>query len=132
MYLLDTNIVIFLFKGRYEIDKKIDSIGMSNCFISEITIAELKFGAEKSNKPEYHRKVVKDFINEIQILPIINVLDTYAKEKNRLEKLGMRIDNFDLLIGATAVVNNLVLVTNNVSHLKRIGNIKLEDWTKRI
>jgi len=132
MYLLDTNIVIFLFKGRYEIDKKIDSIGMSNCFISEITIAELKFGAEKSNKPEYHRKVVKDFINEIQILPIINVLDTYAKEKNRLEKLGMRIDNFDLLIRATAVVNNLVLVTNNVSHLKRIGNIKLEDWTKRI
>ncbi len=42
MYLLDTNMVIFLFKGRYQINQKIKQVGLENCFISEITLAELK------------------------------------------------------------------------------------------
>ncbi|MEO8209721.1 MAG: type II toxin-antitoxin system VapC family toxin [bacterium] len=130
MYLIDTNIIIFLFKGRFDISKKINAKGKNNCFISEITLAELKYGAEKSDNFEFHRKVVDDFVREIQVLPIINGLDTYAKEKTRLEKAGMKIDDFDLLIGATAIINNLILVTNNTSHLSRIENIKLEDWTK--
>lgn len=45
-YLLDTNICIFLLRGEYNVDKKIDSVGLENCYISEITIAELKYGAE--------------------------------------------------------------------------------------
>ena len=40
------------------------------------------------------------------------------------------IDDFDILIGATSVVNNMVMVTNNSSHLKRLDNIIIEDWTK--
>lgn len=44
-YLLDTNICIFLLRGKYDVDKKIDSVGLGNCAISEITVAELKYGA---------------------------------------------------------------------------------------
>ncbi|WP_139279424.1 PIN domain-containing protein [Tangfeifania diversioriginum] len=54
----------------------------------------------------------------------------YAKEKARLRKQGKPIDDFDLLIGVSAVVNNMVLVTNNESHFKRIQNIQIENWTK--
>ena len=43
---------------------------------------------------------------------------------------GTPIDDFDLLIGATAVTHHLTLVTNNFDHLKRIKGIVLEDWTK--
>jgi len=129
MYLIDTNIVIYLFKGRYDIPKKIAAKGKDNCFISEITLAELKYGAEKSDKIEFHKNVINDFIKEIRILPIINVLDIYAKEKVRLEKSGMRLDEFDLLIGATALANNFTLVTNNLNHFSRMENIKIENWT---
>ncbi len=131
MYLLDTNIVIFLFKGKFGVAEKIRSVGLEQCFISEITVAELKYGAEKSNNPEFHRRAVAEFINDIQIIPIFDALDFFAKEKTRLEASGNRIDDFDLLIGATAVVNDFVLVTNNVAHLSRVQGIVIEDWVIR-
>lgn len=130
MYLLDTNIVIFLFKGQFQLDEKIDSVGNNNCFISEISLAELLYGAEKSNRPEYHNNLIATFLQKIQVLPIFGTLDIYAKEKARLEKAGTRLDDFDLLIGATAIGNDLTLVTNNTAHFKRMDNINLEDWTK--
>ncbi|MEP7145502.1 MAG: PIN domain-containing protein [bacterium] len=130
MYLVDTNIIIFMFKGKYSIDEKIDSKGKDNCFISEISIAELKYGAEKSENPEYNKKTIEELLKEIQTVPIINCLDIYALEKVRLEKIGKRLDDFDLLIGATAIKNGFTLVTNNTEHLSRMNDIKIEDWTK--
>lgn len=129
-YLLDTNICIFFFKGRYNIDEKLQEVGLNNCFISVITLAELKFGSENSADPAKHRKVVEEFESKIQILPLINSLEDYAKEKARLRKLGTPIDEFDLLIGSTAKSNNLIVVTNNTKHFNRISGIKIEDWTK--
>lgn len=49
-YLLDTNICVFLLRGQYDVDKKIDEVGLENCHISEITMAELKYGAELGRK----------------------------------------------------------------------------------
>lgn len=62
-YLLDTNICIFFFKGRFRLDEKFIEVGVDNCFISEITLAELKFGTENSSNPEKHRKIVQEFQN---------------------------------------------------------------------
>jgi tRNA(fMet)-specific endonuclease VapC len=47
-YLLDTNICIYYMKGRFELDKKFDSVNNDSLFISEITLAELKFGIANS------------------------------------------------------------------------------------
>ena len=129
-YLLDTNICIYFLKGQFELDSKIKEIGLENCFISEITVAELKFGAEKSQRVEQNRKVVSRFIDQMSILPIYSSIDFYAQEKIRLQKQGTPIDEFDLLIGATAISNDLVLVTNNTKHFNRLTDIQLEDWTK--
>ena len=128
-YLLDTNICIYLLKGLYQLDKKIEKAGIDNCFISEITLAELKFGAENSANPVANRKVVEAFQDKFAILPIFTALDHYAKEKARLRKKGKSLDDFDLLIGATSISNNLILVTKNVSDFDRIDGIKIEDWT---
>lgn len=130
-YLLDTNICIFFLKGLFELDAKIKEVGLENCFISEVTVAELKFGAEKSQKVERNRLVVSTFISQMNILPIFNSLDFYAQEKNRLQRQGTPIDEFDLLIGATALANDLVLVTNNTKHFKRLTDIQIEDWTQK-
>jgi len=127
-YLLDTNICIFFLKGKNNIISKIEDVGEQNCFISEMTVAELKFGAENSKIKEEMKKIVAPFIKKFTIIPIFDSLDIYAAEKARLRKIGMIIDDFDLLIGATAIYHNMVLATNNVSHLNRLNNIMIEDW----
>jgi tRNA(fMet)-specific endonuclease VapC len=105
-------------------------IGYDNCFISEITLAELKYGAELSENVDENMRSVNNFADKVGILPIFNSLDIYAKEKARLRKIGYMIDDFDLLIGCSSVKNNLTLVTNNEKHFDRIENIKIENWIK--
>jgi tRNA(fMet)-specific endonuclease VapC len=128
-YLIDTNTVIFYMKGMFKLEDKFDEVLENNCYISEITLAELKFGIEKSERPEKNKKALDDFLSGVQVLPIFHSLDLYAKEKARLQKIGMPIDDFDLLIGVTSVTHQLIMVTNNVSHFKRITGIEIEDWT---
>ena len=115
-------------KGLYNLQDKFISIGLENIFISEISLAELKFGVENSNSKVNNKKTLDNFLKGIQIIPIFNSLDFYAAEKARLRKLGVSIDDFDLLIGATAASNQFTLVTNNIIHLKRIKGIQLENW----
>lgn len=130
-YLIDTDICIFFLRGKYDIDRRIEEVGKDNCFISEITLAELKYGAEKSASPEKHRSIVSDFEREFLTLPILPAIDIYAKEKARLASLGTPIDDFDLLIGATAIANSLILITNNERHFQRIEGISIANWTKQ-
>jgi len=131
-YLIDTNIAIFYMKGKFDLEAKFDKITSDNFFISEMTLAELKFGVEKSEKPEKNKKTLDNFLTGVQILPIFHSLDLYAKEKARLQKAGTPVDDFDLLIGVTSVTHKLTMVTNNTNHFKRISGIKLEDWTREL
>ena len=127
-YLIDTNICVYYIKGLFNLHGKFDKIGADNLYISEITIAELKFGIENSTKKDKNRKTVDKFINSIQVVPILGSLDIYAKEKARLKKTGMLIDDFDLLIGSSAIANDMILVTRNVKHFNRISDINIENW----
>ena len=129
-YLFDTNICIFFIKGKYDLNRKIEEVGEENCFISEMTVAEMKYGVENSKTIEQMRKIVEDFIPKFAVIPIYNSLDIYAKEKSKLRKQGSLIDDFDILIGSTAIANEMIMVTNNVAHLSRLTNIVIEDWTK--
>lgn len=129
-YLLDTNICIYYIKGLHDLKSKFEEVGPENCFISEITLAELRFGVANSRAKKKNQKALDNFLSGVQLLPIFPAVDTYATEKARLRKSGEVIDDFDLLIGATAVAFDLIMVTNNTSHFERIKDIKLEDWTK--
>lgn len=117
-------------KGKFNLNDKFDKIEQENIFISEITLAELKFGVENSEQPEKNRQTLEKFLTGVQILPIFHSLDVFAKEKARLRKAGTPVDDFDLLIGSTSIAHKLKMVTNNIEHFKRIKNIILEDWTK--
>jgi tRNA(fMet)-specific endonuclease VapC len=119
-----------LYKGRLHLKAKVAEAGIENCLISEITLAELKYGVENSQSKEKNASALADFLTGVTIIPILPAFDIYAKEKARLRKLGQIIDDFDLLIGATAVANGLTLITNNLAHLERIEGIKIEDWSK--
>ena len=84
--MLDTNICIFYIKGQYNLKEKITEVGKQNCFISEMTVVELKYGIENSNTIEDMRIIVEAFIPKFAIIPIFNSLDIYAKEKAKLRK----------------------------------------------
>ncbi|KQS32977.1 DNA-binding protein [Dyadobacter sp. Leaf189] len=116
-------------KGKFNLERKFEELAEEHCYISEITLAELKFGIEKSERPEKNRQVLEQFLTGVKILPIFHSLDLYAKEKARLQKAGIPLDDFDLLIGVTSVTHQLIMVTNNTNHFKRISDIQLEDWT---
>jgi tRNA(fMet)-specific endonuclease VapC len=116
-------------KGKFDLENKFEGLSADDCFISEITLAELKFGVENSERPDKNRKALDNFLTGVQILPIFGALDLYAQEKARLRKAGTRIDDFDLLIGVTSIINSLIMVTNNTGHFERIKGINLEDWT---
>ncbi len=128
-YLLDTNIIIFWIKGRFNIADKITEVGATNCYVSEVTVAELRYGVECSlpDVIEEKRKRLEDFLHNLQIVPFTAAIDIYAKEKARLRSTGELIPDFDLLIGATAISLDMKMVTNNSKHLSRI---EVEDWTK--
>jgi tRNA(fMet)-specific endonuclease VapC len=129
-YLIDTNTCIFFIKGNYDLKKKFEKVNLDNCFISEITLAELKFGVENSERKEKNQIALDNFVSGIKVVPIFHSLDLYAKEKARLRKAGTPIDDFDILIGVTSVTHNLIMVTNNTREFIRIKGINLEDWTK--
>jgi len=130
-YLLDTNICIHFFRGRFNLLEKFTSVGIENCAISEITLAELVFGAENSINSAKNHKIIEEFSEQVTILPIFDSIFRYGKEKAKLRKAGNMISDFDLLIGCTAIENDLIMVTENVSEFERISEITIENWIKR-
>lgn len=128
-YLLDTNVCVEFFKKNSRVGQRLEQLESGQLYISVITLAELKYGAQKSDRQQHHLNLIESFLDEVEVLPIDACVDKFASEKARLSKAGSLVDNFDLLIGATAIHHNLTLVTNNTRHFQRIQGIQLEDWT---
>jgi tRNA(fMet)-specific endonuclease VapC len=130
-YLLDTNICIHFLRGKYGLIEKFEQLDPENFAISEITLAELVFGAENSKNPQKNLDLIEVFSNQVVVLPIFGAIYLYGKEKARLRSKGMQISDFDLLIGCTAIEKDLIMVTENLKEFQRISGIKLENWIKR-
>ena len=130
-YLLDTNICIHFFRGKFGILERIEAVQAENCSISEITLAELVFAAENSDNPHKNHHLIEHLTSIMHVLPIYDSILTYGKEKARLRKFGIMISDFDLLIGCTAVEKEMIMVTENTSEFQRISKIKIENWVDR-
>ena len=132
-YLLDTNICIHLFRGRFSVADCIQKCGWDNCFISEITKAELLLGEEIALRRGLNVPIgaVRRFISSIEVIPISDGIEIFAREKARLISSGEQIEDFDLLIASTAIANNSILVSENLKHMGRIQGIRLENWVER-
>lgn len=134
-YLLDTNICIAILRKHPNIVDVLSTIDMSQCYISEITLIELKvgeiLGKAKAPKDKYKNQYLDKFIVNITILPISTAIDFFAEEKVRLQLAGTPAhNNFDLLIGCTAVVNDMTMVTDNIKDFKNIRGINIENWLR--
>lgn len=130
-YLLDTNICIYWLRDKYSVKDRVNAVGMENCYISELTIAELYYGRDYGRMkggPKYKDQKLEQFFHDINILPIRPAFNLYGNEKARLRMEGKPVAEFDLLIGCTAVTQNMVMVTQNVKDFKNISGICIENW----
>jgi tRNA(fMet)-specific endonuclease VapC len=130
-YLLDTNVCINLLRANSAaVMARLAHVGFTACAISEITEAELRFGAEKSQRPPYQHVLIDQLVATIPVLPITPAIRLYASERARLQATGRQLQDFDLLIGATALTHQLTMVTNNTRHFDWLPPAQLEDWTQ--
>ncbi len=129
-YLLDTNICVHLLRGNKVVAQAIDEAGLENCYISEITKAELLIGEKiaRANGRKIDESVLKRLFQILPQVPISNSIEFFAEEKARLCSESKPIEDFDLLIGCTAVSEGMILVSENARHLDRIAGIRLVNW----
>ena len=78
-YLLDTNICIHFFRGKFGVMEKMEAARAENCAISEITLAELAFGAENSDKPKKNHRLIEQLVQIITVIPLFNSIKLYGK-----------------------------------------------------
>ncbi len=131
MFLLDTDILIYSFKGNKTVIENIKLNAEAPKAISVISYGELIYGANKSsqvlsNLARVHRLR--------EIFPVIDcsssILECFGSIKAQLSKKGTTVDDFDLLIGSTAMTLGYTVVTNNEKHFRKIPDLKITNWTK--
>lgn len=129
MYLLDTNSVIYFFKGMGQVSKNLFSYSPKDIFIPSIVLYELEVGIAKSNNSKKRKEQLNLLLEQIQI---VDFSEKEAKESAKiratLEKLGTPIGPMDTLIAGCAKANNLTLVTNNIKEFKRVNDLIIVDW----
>ncbi len=128
-YLLDTNTLIYFFKGMGNIASNLLSKSPSEISIPSIVLFELEFGIAKSTKPEKRRKQLTHLLSSIKVIPFShNEPKKAAYIKADLESQGTPIGSMDILIAGTALANNSILVTHNTKEFSRVTDLKIEDW----
>lgn len=124
-YLVDTDVIVNQLRGKSQLKEQIVKNGIA---ISIITFGELLYGAYKSTNKENSLAIISGFISDLQVEILgLNqkIMHGYAKIKISLESVGKRLDEFDLLIGETAKVHSLSLVTQNIRHFSRIPDLQI-------
>lgn len=130
-YLIDTDIIIFALRGDKTVLAKFEENKNIPISISMITYAELVFGAKRSQNERTNMLKVNR-IREIYPVEELNIgiMELFADIKANMYSKAMRIEDLDLFIAATAIYNDLTLVTNNTKHFKNIPLLKLENWKR--
>lgn len=132
MYLLDTDTVIYFLKGDAVAEANLRKHIHDPIKIGTITLMELYYGAYKSQKVTSNLAKIKNLENVMEIISVgEEVAEIFGREKVRLEKEGIPLDDFDLVLGCCALAHNLTLVTNNEKHFKRIEGLQVTNWIEK-
>ena len=130
MYLLDTDTIIYSLKGHESVIKNLGKHIYDPVKISIITLMELYYGAYKSKRVAGNLAKIKAIESSFEIIPTGNEsAEIFGRLKAAFQQKGTSLDDFDLIIASCALAYNLVLVTNNTKHFKRVESLKLDNWT---
>jgi len=129
VFVLDTNTLIYYFKGIGNVKSHLLSTPPQDIAIPSIVLYELEVGIAKSSSPEKRTKQLKDMCSVVNILPFREKeAQTTAQIRAQLEIKGKPIGYYDYLIAGTALASNGVLITNNTKEFERIDELKIGNW----
>jgi tRNA(fMet)-specific endonuclease VapC len=132
-YLLDTSTCVFIIRNKSQIAlQRLRQHAAGVVGISSITLAELRYGADKSQDPAKNHAALNSFLGPLEIVEFdAQAAGQYGGIRANLEKHGLPIGPLDTLIAAHALSLGLTLVTNNINEFTRVGGLAVEDWTVR-
>jgi tRNA(fMet)-specific endonuclease VapC len=129
LYILDTNTLIYYFKGLGQVKSHLLSTSPKDIAIPAVVLYELEVGIAKSNSPAIRSKQLKAMCSVVRVLPFSEKeAQITAKIRAQLEKKGTPIGHYDYLIAGTALAHNGVLISNNTKEFNRVAELKLDNW----
>lgn len=129
MYVLDTNTLIYFFKGSGRVAERMLNEAPTDIGIPAVVIFELLTGIAKSVSPRKRTGQLDSLLDAIKVLPFsIEEAKSSAAIRSQLENKGTPIGPFDVLIAGTAMANRAILVSHNLAEFNRIDGLKTEDW----
>lgn len=130
MWLLDTNAVInYLNRRESPIRARIMARHPDEIVICDIVKAELLYGAYKSTQVERNAAILHLLFEQFSSLPFNGACaDRYGKLRADMERTGLVIGPYDLLIASVALQHGTILVTHNTSEFGKVPELRMEDW----
>lgn len=128
-YLLDTDTVIYFFKGRGQVARRLLQTTPAEVALSTISLYELQIGVVRSARPEQTRAQLDTFLALATLVPFDDEAAHAAAEvRGYLERTGQVIGMLDTLIAGIALARGLTLITHNLTEFQRVPNLRIEDW----
>ena len=130
MYLLDTNICIYIIKKSPEhVVEKVKKLALNQVKLSSVSLAELEYGVSKSLHRDRNRDALIHFVSAFDIVSFNgHDAEIFGLLRAELERRGQVIGPYDMQIAAQAITRNLILATNNTKEFSRIPQLKLDNW----
>lgn len=129
MYVLDTNTLIYYFKGQGQIAKNLANVSPQEIGISTIVLFELQVGIAKSTSPAKRTQQLQQLLSRVNLVPFDRDSAVAAATiRAQLEQQGTPIGPMDVLIAGTALAFQATLVTHNVKEFSRVSGLAIADW----
>jgi tRNA(fMet)-specific endonuclease VapC len=126
LYLIDSDVVADALKGRPQAVQQLSTLAPNGLAISLITYGEIYEGILYSQNPTASERVFRQFLRDVTVIPLTRpIMRRFAQLRGQLRAAGNIISDFDLLIAATAIHNNLALVSRNKKHFQRVPGLSL-------
>ncbi|MFP4550167.1 MAG: type II toxin-antitoxin system VapC family toxin [Spirochaetales bacterium] len=129
-YLVDTNILIYAKDRQHtHVIHQMEQVPLHDLFVSAVTVAELEYGAAKSQSPERARTALSGYLLPFTIIPFTDDdAEAFGVIRATLEKKGLVIGPYDMLIASQAIARDLTLVTNDVREFQRVPGLRCVNW----
>ena len=129
-YMLDTDICSYVIRERpLEVFEQFKKVDVNQLCISTVTYAELIYGVEHSSSRKINRPIIDDFVRHLDIITWDEeAAEHYGKIRAFLRAEGNIIGSMDMMIAAHARSQNMILITNNDKHFKRVPKLRVENW----
>jgi tRNA(fMet)-specific endonuclease VapC len=134
-YMLDTNILVYVLNAmprHRDVLARFDGENPEDLVVSSITLAELRYGVEKSERRERNRHALDRVLSALNVAAFdAKAAEAYGSVRATLEASGKPVGPLDTLIAAHALALDLTLVTSNLREFSRIRDLRVESWITR-